>query len=174
MTGSGSEMARAGIKASFGNDSSQTEFHFWAGLVILTCIQRNVKRCMSKASLKESCFFVLAIILLAGCGGNETPTVSSAEDTFTQARLDLVEDDIKGAGIMNEDVLRAMREAPRHEFVPPEYLGQAYENHPLPIGYGQTISQPYIVAWMTELLELQPGEKVLEVGTGSEIGRAHV
>src|SRR3972149_6544774 len=60
-----------------------------------------------------------------------------------------------------------MRAVPRHEFVPPEYLDQAYDNHPLPIGYGQTISQPYIVAWMTELLELQPGEKVLEIGTGS-------
>jgi protein-L-isoaspartate(D-aspartate) O-methyltransferase len=79
----------------------------------------------------------------------------------------LVENDIKGAGIMNEDVLQAMRNVPRHKFVPDEYLDQAYEDHPLPIGYGQTISQPYIVAWMTELLELQPGEKVLEIGTGS-------
>ena len=51
--------------------------------------------------------------------------------------------------------------------MPVEFLGQAYEDHPLPIGYGQTISQPYIVAWMTELLELQPGEVVLEIGTGS-------
>ena len=60
-----------------------------------------------------------------------------------------------------------MRTVPRHEFVPNDLLAQAYENHPLPIGYGQTISQPYIVAWMTELLELKPGEKVLEIGTGS-------
>jgi protein-L-isoaspartate(D-aspartate) O-methyltransferase len=60
-----------------------------------------------------------------------------------------------------------MASVPRHKFVPSEYLNQAYENHPLPIGYGQTISQPYIVAWMTELLELQPGERVLEIGTGS-------
>jgi protein-L-isoaspartate(D-aspartate) O-methyltransferase len=89
------------------------------------------------------------------------------QDAFTQARLELVERDIEGAGILNEDVLRAMRTVPRHEFVLPDYLDQAYENHPLPIGYGQTISQPYIVAWMTELLELQPGEKVLEIGTGS-------
>jgi protein-L-isoaspartate(D-aspartate) O-methyltransferase len=64
-------------------------------------------------------------------------------------------------------VLRAMRTVPRQDFVPPEYRDQAYKDHPLPIGYGQTISQPYIVAWMTELLELQPGEKVLEIGTGS-------
>jgi protein-L-isoaspartate(D-aspartate) O-methyltransferase len=60
-----------------------------------------------------------------------------------------------------------MRTVPRHEFVPPDYVDQAYADHPLPIGYGQTISQPYIVAWMTELLALQPGEKVLEIGTGS-------
>ncbi len=68
---------------------------------------------------------------------------------------------------MNKDVLRAMRTVPRHKFVSPDYVNQAYENHPLPIGYGQTISQPYIVAWMTELLQLQHGEKVLEIGTGS-------
>jgi protein-L-isoaspartate(D-aspartate) O-methyltransferase len=116
----------------------------------------------------QCCFFVLAIILLAGCGQNKTSTPSSIqEDRFTQARLELVENDIEGAGIMNKDVLRAIRTVPRHEFVSPDYVDQAYENHPLPIGYGQTISQPYIVAWMTELLRLQPGEKVLEIGTGS-------
>ena len=68
---------------------------------------------------------------------------------------------------MNRDVLRAMQTVPRHKFVSPDFVDQAYENHALPIGYGQTISQPYIVAWMTELLELQHGEKVLEIGTGS-------
>lgn len=97
-----------------------------------------------------------------------TPAASSIEeDAFTQARLELVGKDIERAGITNEDVLRAMRTVPRHKFVPARYLDQAYDNHPLPIGYGQTISQPFIVAWMTELLELQPGEKVLEIGTGS-------
>jgi protein-L-isoaspartate(D-aspartate) O-methyltransferase len=60
-----------------------------------------------------------------------------------------------------------MRMVPRHKFVPPDLLDQAYDDHPLSIGYGQTISQPYIVAWMTELLDLKPGEKVLEIGTGS-------
>ncbi|HEY3476675.1 MAG TPA: protein-L-isoaspartate(D-aspartate) O-methyltransferase [Anaerolineales bacterium] len=114
------------------------------------------------------CFFLLAILIATGCEPNRTQTASGTEqDAFTQARLELVENDIEAAGITNEDVLRAMRDVPRHEFVPDEYLDQAYENHPLPIGYGQTISQPYIVAWMTELLELQPGEKVLEIGTGS-------
>lgn len=116
----------------------------------------------------QCCLFFLACITAAGCGTNQTQTASTiGQDAFTQARLELVESGIEGAGIENEDVLQAMRNVPRHEFVPDEYIDQAYDNHPLPIGYGQTISQPYIVAWMTELLELQPGEKVLEIGTGS-------
>jgi protein-L-isoaspartate(D-aspartate) O-methyltransferase len=64
-------------------------------------------------------------------------------------------------------VLDAMNTVPRHSFVPQEYLDQAYEDHPLPIGYGQTISQPYIVALMTEKLKVKRGDKVLEIGTGS-------
>ena len=92
---------------------------------------------------------------------------ATVEDGFAQARLEMVHLYIEGAGIQNEDVLRAMRTVPRHEFVPAEYLDQAYDNHPLPIGYGQTISQPFVVGWMTELLEPKPGEKVLEIGTGS-------
>ena len=123
---------------------------------------------MRQAVERRLCLFTLAMLLMTGCGQNETPAASSVEeDRFTQARLELVKNDIEGAGIMNKDVLRAMRTVPRHKFVSPDYWDQAYENHPLPIGYGQTISQPYIVAWMTELLELQPGEKVLEIGTGS-------
>ncbi len=90
-----------------------------------------------------------------------------SQDLFEQARDQMVEDTIEARGVKDPAVLRAMRSVPRHEFVPAEYLDQAYDDHPLPIGYGQTISQPYIVAWMTELLELQPGEKVLEIGTGS-------
>jgi len=127
---------------------------------------------------------VLAAALLTGCGPIKGPSRSAASpespaqaptagpslepiDAFEAARLALVRNQIEARGIRNDDVLRAMRSVPRHEFVPAEYLDQAYDDHPLPIGYGQTISQPYIVAWMTELLELQPGEKVLEIGTGS-------
>jgi protein-L-isoaspartate(D-aspartate) O-methyltransferase len=74
---------------------------------------------------------------------------------------------LRGRGIKDEAVLAAMAKVPRHEFVPPDYQEYAYADHPLPIGYGQTISQPYIVALMTELLELKRGDKVLEIGTGS-------
>lgn len=128
---------------------------------------------MSRISLNDRLSFtILALILLVGCSQNETITASPVEvnvdeSAFTQARLDLVETGVEGAGVMNKDVLRAMRTVPRHEFVPPEYVDQAYDNHPLPIGYGQTISQPFIVGWMTELLDLQPGDKALEIGTGS-------
>ena len=89
------------------------------------------------------------------------------DNAFDQARAAMVEDGVVGWGIADPVVIEAMGAVPRHQFVPEEYLAQAYENHPLPIGYGQTISQPYIVALMTETLRLAPGQKVLEVGTGS-------
>jgi len=101
----------------------------------------------------------------AASGGNPPPEGDSA--AYTQARALMVEESIVGWGIADPDVVTAMGAVPRHLFVPSEYLDQAYENHPVPIGYGQTISQPYIVGLMTESLELEPGEKVLEVGTGS-------
>jgi protein-L-isoaspartate(D-aspartate) O-methyltransferase len=94
----------------------------------------------------------------------DTPAIT--DDPYAEDRQ-LLLDEIKSMGVEDADVLRAMETVPRHKFVSEEYLSQAYQNHPLPIGYGQTISQPYIVAWMTELLELEPGEKVLEIGTGS-------
>jgi protein-L-isoaspartate(D-aspartate) O-methyltransferase len=93
-------------------------------------------------------------------------TLASTLDPYFESRQQLV-DEIKALGVQDEEVLQAMNDVPRHEFVPTDYLDQAYDDHPLPIGFGQTISQPYIVAWMTQLLELQPGEKVLEIGTGS-------
>ncbi|MCX6026438.1 MAG: protein-L-isoaspartate(D-aspartate) O-methyltransferase [Chloroflexi bacterium] len=74
---------------------------------------------------------------------------------------------IDEAGVHDPATLAAMRAVPRHLFVPTSLLDQAYENHPLPIGYGQTISQPYIVGLMTAELELEPDDRVLEIGTGS-------
>ncbi|RME77442.1 MAG: protein-L-isoaspartate(D-aspartate) O-methyltransferase [Chloroflexi bacterium] len=95
------------------------------------------------------------------------PPTAPTEDPYLARRQAMVKYQIEGRGVSDPAVLAAMVAVPRHEFVLPEYLDQAYADHPLPIGYGQTISQPYIVALMTELLDLQPGEKVLEIGTGS-------
>lgn len=94
------------------------------------------------------------------------PFSPAEEAAFLEKRLELVKV-IEAQGVSDPDVLRVMRAVPRHEFVPPEFLERAYGNHPLPIGYGQTISQPFIVAWMTELLALEPGDRVLEIGSGS-------
>jgi protein-L-isoaspartate(D-aspartate) O-methyltransferase len=106
--------------------------------------------------------------LLAACAEAPSPTLTSLPaDPFAAAREELVESGVIAYGIEDPTVIQAMRTVPRHRFVPPEYRDQAYENHPLPIGYGQTISQPYIVALMTEALELEPGDRVLEIGTGS-------
>jgi hypothetical protein len=79
----------------------------------------------------------------------------------------MVERQIEARGIRNRAVLRAMRTVPRHRFVPDDMKPYAYQDRPLPIGYGQTISQPYIVALMSELANVRPGARVLEVGTGS-------
>ncbi len=104
----------------------------------------------------------------AGAAVTETPSTACHDgDQYKAARLEMVAKTIEARGVSDPRVLRAMRTVPRHCFVPPEYLDQAYEDHPLPIGFGQTISQPYIVAWMTELLQLSPGDRVLEIGTGS-------
>ncbi len=84
-----------------------------------------------------------------------------------ELRLRMVDQQIRARGVTSAPVLAAMEQVPRHLFVPAGERGQAYEDHPLPIGGGQTISQPYIVALMTELLALPPGSRVLEVGTGS-------
>lgn len=79
----------------------------------------------------------------------------------------MVRAQIEARGVTNEAVLSAMRRVPRHEFVPGAAAHRAYDDTPLAIGHGQTISQPFIVAFMTELLDLEPGDRVLEIGTGS-------
>lgn len=93
----------------------------------------------------------------------ERPRFSERRDE----RHRMVRKDIKERGISDSKVLEAMRHVPRHLFVPQNYQQHAYLNRPLPIGHDQTISQPFIVAYMTEMLDLEPGEKVLEIGTGS-------
>jgi protein-L-isoaspartate(D-aspartate) O-methyltransferase len=88
-------------------------------------------------------------------------------DDRLEERMKMVDTQIRRRGVTDQDVLDALERVPRHEFVPDQYQSQAYADHPLPIGHGQTISQPYIVALMTELLELESTDRVLEIGTGS-------
>jgi protein-L-isoaspartate(D-aspartate) O-methyltransferase len=90
-----------------------------------------------------------------------------AVDPYLQKRRAMVENDIKGRGIKNQRVLEVMGKIPRHLFVDKHLRDRAYADYPLPIGEGQTISQPYIVALMTEALRLRPTDRVLEIGTGS-------
>ena len=96
-----------------------------------------------------------------------TPEVQTAHTDRLEERMEMVEYQIRRRGVTDQEVLEAMEQVPRHEFVPDNLKSQAYADHPLPIGYGQTISQPYIVALMTELLELKNTDRVLEIGTGS-------
>ncbi|MEK6587323.1 MAG: protein-L-isoaspartate(D-aspartate) O-methyltransferase [Chloroflexota bacterium] len=113
---------------------------------------------------------LLLALAVGGCASSSqtaAPSVEQTEDLFVEARQEMVETGVIAWGVEDAAVIEAMRVVPRHAFVPPEYLEQAYENHPLPIGHGQTISQPYIVAWMTQELELEAGDRVLEIGTGS-------
>ena len=91
----------------------------------------------------------------------------SAPGDFAAERARMVREDLAGRGVRDARVLSAMGRVPRERFVPAGYLDSAYGDHPLGIGCGQTISQPYIVALMTEMLRLRGGERVLEVGTGS-------
>jgi protein-L-isoaspartate(D-aspartate) O-methyltransferase len=102
----------------------------------------------------------LSLLLLA-CPSGDTA------DPLVRKREAMVERQIEARGVRDPRVLAVMRRVPRHKFVPPEIEQRAYEDSPLPIGQGQTISQPYIVAYMTEQLQVQPKSKVLEIGTGS-------
>jgi protein-L-isoaspartate(D-aspartate) O-methyltransferase len=105
----------------------------------------------------------IASITLQTSPTEELPqnTITPIEEPYAKAHQQMV-DIIISRGVQNQDVIQAMLSVPRHEFVPDDYDSHAYADHPLPIGYGQTISQPYIVALMTELLELKTDEKVLE------------
>ena len=106
----------------------------------------------------------LIVLVLAGTTCGQKPTLVS---DFAVERQHVVQQQLKARGVNDERVLAAMAKVPREEFVPADSRAASYEDGPLPIGEGQTISQPYIVAFMTEQLRLKPTERVLEVGTGS-------
>lgn len=92
---------------------------------------------------------------------------STIQDEYSGLRYQMVETQIKARGVSDEQVLEAMKKVPRHQFVPDKYKPAAYQDRPLPIGEGQTISQPYIVGFMTAAIKPEATDKVLEIGTGS-------
>ena len=110
---------------------------------------------------------VSAVLVGAALGCSVKCAAADPPENFEQARERMVSEQIEARGVRDARVLAALRRVPRHEFVPVEQRAYAYEDRPLPIGHGQTISQPYIVAVMSQALELDGSEKVLEIGTGS-------
>lgn len=114
--------------------------------------------------------FSVLLVPLPGCGPQPASEQSTnqqvSNEEYANQRRQLIEQ-LRSEGIQNQGVLGALAKVPRHRFVPDSYRHLAYQNRPLPIGKDQTISQPFIVGYMTEAAEIAPGEKVLEIGTGS-------
>ena len=113
---------------------------------------------------------ILWALVVPGCRESQERTIRGddrSEEAYTQSRERMVQTQIVRRGVKDTLTVAAMKAVPRHRFVPESIREQAYHDHPLPIGLDQTISQPYIVAYMTEALALRGGEKVLEIGTGS-------
>jgi protein-L-isoaspartate(D-aspartate) O-methyltransferase len=108
-----------------------------------------------------------AVLVVSACVGASTVGTQRAAGSFDAERLRMVDEQLKGRDIRDPRVLDAMVRVPRHLFVPESLRARAYSDSPLPIGYDQTISQPYIVAFMTQALDVQPPDRVLEIGTGS-------
>ncbi|MBU0943174.1 MAG: protein-L-isoaspartate(D-aspartate) O-methyltransferase [Proteobacteria bacterium] len=121
----------------------------------------------SPSGLRRGALFFVILFCLGH--GAETLSASWWDDSSNLAkqRLQMINGQLKNRGITDPKILRAMSTVPRHLFVPDHLRQQAYRDGPLPIGHGQTISQPYIVAYMTEILQINPQHKVLEIGTGS-------
>jgi len=107
-------------------------------------------------------FLIVAMLAVTGCGQKAVSVFDLASE-----RQRMVQEQLMSRGVRDERVLAAMNKVPREEFVPQDSRAASYTDQPLPIGYGQTISQPYIVAFMTEQLRPKPSDRVLEVGTGS-------
>jgi len=120
------------------------------------------------ATLRVVGFAIAGLSLQAGCIADSSPVADNKQtETAALKTKQMVESQLAKRGIRDEPVLEAMGSVPRDQFVPPHLKTEAYDDNPLPIGMGQTISQPYVVAFMTEALKLKPTDRVLEVGTGS-------
>jgi protein-L-isoaspartate(D-aspartate) O-methyltransferase len=124
----------------------------------------HVKAVKLSPAMKSGVLAALALLVLVG-GLSQAPAQDA--DPYQSLREHMVAAQLQARGLSDPRVLAAMRRVPRHLFVPPGLAPLAYGDHPLPIGSGQTISQPYIVALMSEWAQIKPGDKVLEVGTGS-------
>jgi protein-L-isoaspartate(D-aspartate) O-methyltransferase len=145
-------------------------------------MELKILRCLKGGWCITLVLFISTLVFLFGCTNQVTetsqptsipsPTPRSSpfkveKMEYIQERQRLVANSVERQGLKDENVIQALGAVPRHLFVPEDMVDQAYEDHALPIGYGQTISQPSLVAWMTELLELEQGDTVLEIGTGS-------
>ncbi len=118
--------------------------------------------------LAVKAFLIFFPLFLLGFSRELSAEITPAStDKTTVQRLRMVEEQIAGRGVKDPRILDAMRKIPRHLFIDNSLKERAYGDHPLPIGEGQTISQPYVVAWMTEALNLKSSDRVLEIGTGS-------
>jgi protein-L-isoaspartate(D-aspartate) O-methyltransferase len=135
------------------------------------CLWQTRARMATVESVKSSAVAILlGLALFGGCGGGPaSDPLAHGRNSFDAERKRMVQQQLMGPGryITNARVLAVMEKVPRREFVPVEFQHRAYEDGPLPIGYDQTISQPYIVAFMTQQLEPLPTDRVLEIGTGS-------
>ncbi|HET9789377.1 MAG TPA: protein-L-isoaspartate O-methyltransferase, partial [Pyrinomonadaceae bacterium] len=121
--------------------------------------------------VNHATWLILSLLLSLSACASLSPSEPSAfqqvsNEEYAKQRRELV-DQLRNQGIKNQDVLDALLKVPRHRFVPASYRHLSYQNRPLPIGQDQTISQPFIVGYMTEAAEIGSGEKVLEIGTGS-------
>ena len=116
--------------------------------------------------MKKGIALAAVLITLTAFGSHDRSAPAGGDD-YTAQRLRMVKEDIEARGIRDQRVLEVLRTVPRHLFVDAYLRGSAYADHPLPIGEGQTISQPYVVALMTGALKLKPTDRVLEIGTGS-------
>jgi protein-L-isoaspartate(D-aspartate) O-methyltransferase len=126
------------------------------------CARLGLRLACCRTFARLASLLVLGTLAAGGCGGGSA--ASQERDREAQA---MVDNQVRGRGIRDERVLEAMRRVPRHRFVPENQQPAAYDDNALPIGYGQTISQPYVVGFMTAALQLRESDVVLEIGTGS-------
>ena len=141
--------------ATINMECAVKKFLFFLSLITVVVISYFL---MSKTLMRDTKYAV---------ENKMTTNDSISNEDYASVREEMVVTQIEARGVSNPVVLNAMRSVPRHEFVLEQYVDRAYIDQPLPINHGQTISQPYIVALMSELLEIEVGEKVLEIGTGS-------